>query len=384
MASTFKHLLEKYLADQISASEKALLFKMLASRDYEATLEQIIDDDFLKGEITGLADKDRAQVVFNRIMEAGQLPVRPYISRRLRYAVAAAAIVFFAVVTYKFRKTNHPSYKLADTEKIDQDIIPGSNKAMLTMADGSIIILDGTGTRTIQQGTVDIQQDKGQLQYAQQQTEINISYNTLTTPRGGQFRLILPDGSGIWLNAASSVTYPTTFTGNKRCVTVTGEVYLEIAHNANMPFEVSVNGMQITVLGTHFNINAYGDEPSVNTTLLQGAVKVTSNNESHLLQPAQQLQRWPDGTLSIIKNIDTAAVVAWKNGMFSFNDADIPSIMRQVNRWYDAEIVYKDTVSHHFMGSIPRAVPVSKLLKILELTGQLHFKIEGRKIIVTQ
>lgn len=386
MEFTFRSLLEKYLADSISESEKAQLFQMLQSTDYESELEQILDTAFLEGNIKGLSDPNRAKALFDKIVEQGQVSRKPlFVSRRLRYsAVAAAILLLLSIAVYQFRTTGRTSAVIAGKGRIDEEILPGSDKAMLTLADGSVIILDSTGTRAMRQGNTDIRQYKGQLKYLQQESETASSYNTLTTPRGGQFRLTLPDGSEIWLNAASSITYPTAFTGNRRKVVITGEVYLEITKNENMPFEVIVNDIEITVLGTRFNINAYKDEPFVNMTLLEGAIKVSRANKDQLLMPGQQEQLSPDGTLKIISDVDTASVIAWKNGMFSFNDADIPAVMRQIKRWYDADVEYKSEVSQHFMGSVPRSVPVSKLLTMLELTGRLHFRIEGKKIIVTQ
>jgi transmembrane sensor len=381
MEFTFRTLLEKYLSDSISESEKATLFQMLRSPEYTTELEQIIDAAFLEGTVSGLSDPQQAKVLFSEIAEKGDIPFkRSFISRRLRYPAVAAAILLLlsaALFTLKWAK------KTPDVTAFNE-LVPGCDKAMLTLADGSVIILDSTGSKAISQGNTAIRQHKGKLLYIQQGPEKGISYNTLTTPRGGQFRLTLPDGSEIWLNAASSITYPTAFTGNRRKVSVSGEVYMEIAKNENMPFEVSVKDVEVTVLGTRFNINAYDDEPSLNTTLLEGAVKISRRNNDQLLMPGQQEQLLPDGTFEIIDEADTASVVAWKNGMFSFNDADIPAVMRQINRWYDAEIIYKSEVSQHFMGNVPRNVPVSKLLTMLELTGRLHFKVDGKKIIVTQ
>jgi len=384
MEFTFRSLLEKYLTDSISEPEKARLFEMLQSPDYEPELEQIIDNGFLEGKISGLSDPVRAKALFDKITATGRMHHKPFISRKLRYTTAAAAaiLLLISVTIYTFRETNNTF--IPGKGKIDEEIVPGTDKAMLTLTDGSVIMLDSTGSRAMKQGNTTINQHSGQLQYLQQDQETVSGMNTLTTPRGGQYRLRLPDGSNIWLNAASSITYPTAFTGSRRKVAVTGEVYMEIARDENMPFEVSVNGVQITVLGTRFNINAYKDEPSITTTLLEGAVKVSRGNNDQLLMPGQQEQLLPNGKIEIVNDSDTASVVAWKNGMFSFNDADIPAVMRQVNRWYDAEIVYQSEVSQHFMGSIPRTVPISKLLTMLELTGRLHFRIDGRKIIVTR
>jgi ferric-dicitrate binding protein FerR (iron transport regulator) len=227
--------------------------------------------------------------------------------------------------------------------------------------------------------------DSGELVYnGSGATARTTGYNKLTTPRGGQFKLILPDGSRIWLNAASSITYPLTFGPGERKVAITGEAYLEVVKNAARPFKVLVNGMEIVVLGTKFNINAYTNEPVINTTLLEGAVRINKGANSCLLKPGEQLQVSPDGSFSVKNEVDTASAVAWKDGMFSFNDEDIASIMRQVNRWYDAQIVYEARIPHHFIGTIPRNVQVSKLLTMLELTGRLRFRIDGRKITVAE
>ena len=384
MESNFSSLVKKYLADTISEAEKETLFSMFQLPEYQPELEKIIDAGFLEGTIKGLGDEQRAKVLFDRITAEGQVPQHSFISRRLRYIASAAAILLLlSVATYKFWLPDF-SGTLAARKQTDQEIVPGGDKAVLTLADGSIIILDSTGSRAIQQGNTSISQQNGQLHYKQQEPETVTWQNTLATPRGGQFRLTLPDGSAIWLNAASSITYPTAFTGNRRRVSITGEVYMEIARNENMPFEVTVNGIHITVLGTRFNVNAYEDEPFISTTLLEGAIKVSRDNNDQLLMPLQQEQLLRDGTFKIVNDIDTTSVIAWKNGMFAFNDADIPAVMRQVNRWYDAEIIYKSDVSQHFMGAVPRSVPVSKLLTMLELTGRLHFKVEARKIIVTR
>jgi transmembrane sensor len=169
----------------------------------------------------------------------------------------------------------------------------------------------------------------------------DVLFNTLTTPRGGQFRLALPDGSEVWLNAASSIKYPTAFTGKDRKVEITGEAYFEIAHDASKPFKVRVNGMEVNVLGTHFNINAYHDEAFVNTTLLQGKVSLTKAGAVALLRPGQQARVDNTRSISVLNNVDVDQVVAWKNGYFSFEKADLQTVMRQIARWYDVDIIMK-------------------------------------------
>lgn len=331
--------------------------------------------------------------MYNRIMQSGEpsaaVTEKKGIIKRLftRPLVAAAVISLVASAGIWFLLTNPPQQDNNTTAgRFKNDIPPGSNKAILTLANGASFALHDMDDKSRQQlasGNL-LRLDSGELAYNGGATPRTRGYNKLTTPRGGQFKLVLSDGSRIWLNAASSITYPLTFAPGDRKVAITGEAYLEVAKNAASPFKVIVNGMEIVVLGTRFNINAYTNEPVINTTLLEGAVKINKGANSCLLKPGEQLQVSPDGSFRVKNDIDTASVVAWKDGMFSFNDEDIASIMRQVNRWYDAQIVYEARVPDHFVGSIPRNVQVSKLLTMLELTGRLRFRIEGRKITVAE
>jgi ferric-dicitrate binding protein FerR (iron transport regulator) len=209
-----------------------------------------------------------------------------------------------------------------------------------------------------------------------------ISYNTLSTPRGGQYQLVLPDGSKVWLNASSSIHFPTAFAGHERNVELTGEAYFEIAKNKQKPFHVNVNGMQVEVLGTHFNVNAYGDEGAIKTSLLEGSVKIKKGNISGLLKPGQQGVLKKNSTDLEIKNADMNEAIAWKNGLFEFDGADIKSIMREIGRWYDVDVVYAGKVpDRRFEGKISRDAQLSDVLKILALSN-VKFSVEGKKIIV--
>ncbi|MEO6820345.1 MAG: FecR domain-containing protein, partial [Ginsengibacter sp.] len=209
-------------------------------------------------------------------------------------------------------------------------------------------------------------------------------YNTISTPRGGQYQLTLADGSQVWLNAESSITFPTSFTGNQREVKITGEAYFEIAHDANIPFHVNVNGMDVKVLGTHFNVNAYKDEAEIKTTLLEGSVQVTYNEQAKIISIGQQLiLNNKSGKMIVEKNINVDEIMAWKNGKFYFNEASIQSIMKQLCRWYNVDVEYNGEVNKLFEGTISRQVSVEDIFKILSATGGVHFAIEGRKIIVS-
>jgi ferric-dicitrate binding protein FerR (iron transport regulator) len=208
-------------------------------------------------------------------------------------------------------------------------------------------------------------------------------YNTISTPKGGQYQVTLSDGSKVWLNAASSLRFPATFSGKERKVELTGEGYFEVAHNKKMPFHVTVNDLDVEVLGTHFNINAYADESAIKTTLLEGSVKVVKGNETKIIEPGEQASvTTSEDEINVKQQVDLEQVVAWKNGIFQFERADIESVMRQISRWYDIDVDYHGRVSEHFGGTISRDVNISDVLKMLEMTGGVNFKIDGKKVIV--
>lgn len=273
-------------------------------------------------------------------------------------------------------------------------ISPGGNKAMLILSDGTQIPLDSASNGELaQQGNALItKSDSGRLTYTHNAAipGDKVQYNTLRTPPGGQFQLELPDGTKVWLNAASSLQYPTTFTGKERSVVLKGEAYFEVAH-ATLPFRVTVpaheknnNPMKVDVLGTKFNIMAYEEEELVKTVLLEGAVKVTGNSTSKRLDPGQgsSLDK-RTGNIEVSDHVNVEEAIAWKNGFFQFEGSDIRSVMRQITRWYDVDVVYKADIPAHFRGTIPRNAQVSQVLHMLELTGEVHFEVHGKQIIVS-
>ncbi|MHA4807898.1 FecR family protein [Flavitalea flava] len=281
-------------------------------------------------------------------------------------------------------------------------IRPGSNKATLILANGSAILLDSADNGTLaQQGNIRIiKMINGQLAY---QTDNGgpqtikggpqtTSYNIVNTPVGGQYQLQLSDGTKVWLNASSSLRFPAAFTGSDRQVVLSGEAYFEVAKDPAKPFRVSIahnpssllpgDGGEVEVLGTQFNVNAYADEPFVRTTLREGAVRVSKGKEQTILRPGEQSQFSKEGLIKTIPDADVPQAIAWKDGMFSFNKADLPSVMRQIARWYNVEITYEGQVpAMQFGGKISRNSNVQEVLEILALS-KVHFKIEGRKIVV--
>ena len=261
------------------------------------------------------------------------------------------------------------------------DIEPSNGAITLTLADGSTVLLD-----TLRNGSVGIDgqpemvKKDGVLQYGYSRrgvTEKTVSYNTVSTGKGKSFRLLLPDGSAIWLDALSSVRFPTSFPGNERNIEVSGQVYLEVAKDASKPFLVKSGQQTIEVLGTHFNVNAY--QLPIKTTLLEGSIRINQAK----LQPNQQASFNQDNSLTITSEVDMDEVISWKTGQFRFNGTSLPEIMDQLERWYDIEIVYQDKMPPmQLVAKIKRDIPIQKILKLLELTGQVSFAVEGNRVTV--
>jgi hypothetical protein len=303
------------------------------------------------------------------------------------FAAAAASILLFLSLGSHF--LFHPKLKV--TQQIAQvhDIAPGGNKAILTLANGKQIVLTGAQKGVLaKQGAIVINKTRdGQIVYTAAATAAQnsklVNYNSIETPRGGQYHLTLADGTNVWLNAASSIKYPVAFTGNERRVEITGEAYFEVKHNAAKPFRVICNGQTVEDLGTSFNVNAYSDENAIKTTLLEGSVKVSSAGENKMLIPGEQalLEK---GNIRIA-NVDVNRVVAWKNGMFEFKDADIGTVMRQLSRWYDVDVKYQGKIPDAlFSGKLHMNVNASQILDILSFF-KVHFKIENegaKKMII--
>ncbi len=324
--------------------------------------------------------------------------------RRFYFHLAAASVIMLiATGSWYFMKgvrQDIPVVKKAE-EVIKNDAAPGSNKAVLTLGDGGTVVLDDANNGVLtSQGSTEVRKQGNELVYNQGQKDNAIHipvFNILTTPRGGQYNLVLPDGSHVWLNAASTIKYPVAFVDDSRLVEVKGEVYFEVASfirsGKKIPFRVKVLSAKneqkslIEVLGTHFNINAYDEEASVSTTLLEGKVKVSSGTEGHaasaVLKPGQQAQvSNRDGVIKIIKDADIEEAVAWKNGLFMMSGADISVVLRQLARWYDVDIIYEKGIPKgKITGDIPRNMLLSEVLKVMKLSG-IQCRIDGRKLIV--
>lgn len=321
------------------------------------------------------------------------------------YVAAACIIAIAGTFVYVLNSLNHNNGKQDEVMAVKMnDAAPGKFKAKLTLDDGTVVILDSAAKgKLAQQGSTYIMNEDGQLVYQHPasspggQEATKVLYNTLSTSRGETYATILADGSKVWLNSQSSIRYPVSFTGDMRQVEITGEAYFEVATaytagKAKRPFIVQAPGVQVEVLGTHFNVNAYTNENEVKTTLLEGKVKVSATNSKAiaLLKPNQQatLDKQTNDILTL-DNANVEEAVAWKNGYFQFNDDDIKTVFRQIVRWYDVEVVFEGNMPvRTYAGKIPRSSNLSQVLGTLETmeklqTNQLHFRLEGKKIIVS-
>ena len=349
-----------------------------------AASEQELSERILKG-IKQKAGIETAELQpTNKVISIG--------INRFRFFKYAAAVLVLASATLYFLSTKKSKTDVLqqNVAKVQEDITPIREGAILTLSNGKQIVLDSTKGNIANEAGVSVINKDGRIVYNQSKTrepESEIFYNIISTPRGKQYQLTLQDGSKIWLNAASSIRFPAVFTGKERRVEITGEAYLEVVHNDAKPFIVSVNNMQVEVLGTHFNINSYNDDGYTKTTLLQGKVRTTSNGRMAILKPGQQAQISQSASepIKVVDDVDLEEVMAWKNGIFRFNNSNIQSIMKQVERWYDVDVAYQvPTENLNFSGYVGKKENVSQILKIMELTGLVHFKIEGRTITVTR
>lgn len=373
----FKDLLEKYLDDRITPEERRRLTIALEDPACVQLLDETIYEELAARAYEGEPDGEIRQLIQQRL-DQEITPVHTIRPRRYRWAAAAAIL---AVVAGAYLWSQRPVKHQAEPTLI-ANAVPGSNKAVLTLSDGSKVTLDSTGNQVIQQGSTAIHQQGGQLKYDAQGTTASVQYNVLATPRGGQFRITLPDGTQVWLNAASTLRYPTAFTGLERLVEVAGEAYFEVTGNASQPFKVKVKDVEVEVLGTSFNVNAYADEPTIQTTLLKGSVKLSANNNHVLLKPGQQATLAANKEFNV-NEVDPNDAIAWKNGYFLFKNESIESVMRTIARWYDVEVSYVgDVKKQRLGGTVSRYEKLEDLLNTIELTKTLKFKIEGRRVII--
>ena len=392
----FDYLMDMYLAERATDSERIELNSLVNNgfgTRFKECFDHVIQSDLI-GDDMNL--ESRQEILMN-ILD------RETRSRSHLWGWMAAAVFMIAAASGALWMNTGVDSGV-EIANMQPEILPGTNKAILNLADGTKIELNGKRTTIPQQGDARIVSASGNLSYVpaealEQDGEATgnateLVYNTISTPRGGQYQLTLADGSHVWLNAASSLKFPASFSGSERVVELSGEAYFEIAtvqksSGKKMPFKVRMpSGAEVEVLGTHFNVMAYAEEGVIKTTLLEGSVLVIPSPVGEgrggvMLSPNQQAQITKQGTLTVIKDYNVDEAVAWKNNKFVFKNTGLPEIMRQLSRWYDVEVVYENDMSDlRFGGTLSRKENASAMLNLLKLTGSVDFKIEGKKIIV--
>lgn len=373
-------LLEKYRLGTIDDDEKALLEAWyntyVASKSSVNLSAEEIEQDILKiSKKVPFADANTKQLNNNRVF--------------VKLLSAAAILIFVSIGTFfYFNKTSEKTKAISQAEK---EIGPAQNKAVLTLANNQKIILDDSslGELAKEAGISVSKTADGKLKYKVLENEgqktVGLQYNTISTPRGAQYQVELADGSLVWLNASASINFPTRFNGDTRAVNITGEVYFEVAKNKNKPFQVNIGNQVIDVLGTHFNVDAH-NEDFIKTTLLEGSVRVSSRNSRNaiILAPGEQSVHNNNNSAIRVSKVDIEKAVAWKNDYFLFADEDLISIMEEVSRWYDVDVIYDydKKTSQKYSGTISRSKSLSQVLKVLEVSGNVNFKVDERRITV--
>ncbi len=372
---------EKYLSDNPGKTDDISRAKLI--------LESFEFKEDFPGE-----ERVRAYLISTQAMiekQEEEVPVAKIRSINRAWWAAAASVILLLSLGYLFlKKQEVPQIvNILPPAELRNDAVPGGNKAILTLGNGQTIVLDsaGNGTLSTQGSSTVIKLADGKIAYegSDHLSGNEIVFNTISTPRGGQYNLTLSDGSKVWLNAESSLRFPASFSGNERLVELTGEGYFEVAHNKEKPFKVALRNSEIEVLGTHFNINSYVDEKNLKVTLLEGSIKLINETASVLVKPGQQaVINHTSGLIALKSNVNLEEVIAWKNGLFYFDNTDIKDVMRQVGRWYDLEVVFQGIVPNKkITGKIYRNVNVSKVLRIMDAL-KIEFIIEGRTVTVTE
>lgn len=396
MENRLEYLYRRWNSQQLTSEEREEYFSLLERVDVDEVLGPLMVKSWAASTDDGALSPEQRRTMAAAIL-TGKERVKPARMRYLRWAAAAAAVLLLAGVSYRWLVPVSGKHTVAPVA----DIAPGSNGAVLTLGDGSKVVLDSVADGVVaQQKGANAVMKNGQLAY---QTEAagkggaEVIYNTVSTPRGRQFNMKLPDGTRVWMNAATVMRYPTAFSGNERIVEVTGEAYFEVAQDKNKPFSVrflsSVEGGRegiVKALGTEFNVCAYRDDPAAMVTLLGGKVMVLpspNSEQNSILTPGRQASVFYGKSRNAgmtVQTADTARVMAWKNGMLNLHNLSLTEVMKQISRWYNIDVVYEDKVPEiTFWGEISRSENLSTVLSFMAESG-VKFKIEdgGKKLIV--
>ncbi|WP_461789457.1 FecR family protein [Pedobacter sp.] len=388
---TLSQLYQDFLDNRTSPEQSEQLKELFGSGD-EDVLRMLVSQA-LKNVQTGLPapldEQQRLDNIYGRISSeiGGEKPRKKKPILQLNYAIISAAAISLLILGTLLYLNRHNNISKQQTALAFSDVPPGSDKAILILSDGRKVSLNGTPDGELNEQVPVSRTADGLVYGPSTNPAASQKYNTVQTPNGGQYRVVLPDGTKVWLNAASSLKYPISFGAfRERRVELVGEAYFEVAHNRVLPFRVVSRGQTVEVLGTHFNVNSYGDEKATATTLEEGSVRVIAGATATVIEPGEQAVLDPEGKISV-RDADMRSALAWKDGKIIFRDADIRSIMRQVSRWYDLEIVYAGKVPDRtFNGGVERTANLSSLLKILEL-NDIRFQLVsegGKKKLIVQ
>ncbi|MGH2643065.1 MAG: FecR family protein [Chitinophagaceae bacterium] len=392
----FIRILRKYRAGNATKEESEFIESYYNLFETEPGVEAWLNEEKAAG-----IKEQTLNKIWEKVRRQEQTVAEPKVIRLYpgitKVAAAIILIIASGVAFYWIKESTQRknSFVAENPEKENKNnILPGTNQAVLTLANGKQVTLSGVqnGAVSRQGNTQIIKLNNGLVSYQPQKSSKNQGapipvtpqYNTVSTPAGGQYQVILPDGSKVWLNAASSLRFPVAFTGDARVVEVSGEAYFEIAPNAKQPFIVKSGNTQVEVLGTHFNINAYPERKYIRTTLQQGSIRIIEGDESVVLKPGEQASTNQQTSEIKLKTVNVDEALAWKNGLFYFENTNIKEIMGEIARWYNVEVIYetKDLSNKNFNGIISRYSNVNAVLERFSLTGTVHFKIEGRTIMV--
>ncbi len=378
------YLVAGYIRGSITEEEHDELNDWVNASDHNMLLfEELTDEKNLEANLAWM-DEVQTRESYRRLRESGKLRTKQ--SRTTIAWIAAAVLLVIVGLFFIYRYAAKDIAGQREIAKSDSTTLePGGNRATLRLSNGSVIDLTEAKTGLVKnEEGVDINKLRdGELEYVADISKNEpASIHTLSTPIGGQYQVRLPDGTRVWLNAASTIKYPSHFSGAERRVELDGEAYFEVAKNENQPFHVVVgDSVGVKVLGTHFNIMSYSNEASKEITLLEGTVSVNRMNQIEKLEPGMQARISGD-KLTRQEGVDTDEITGWKNGNFVFHDTPIESIMHQVERWYGATVEYKGEIKQLFNATIRRSEPLTKLLHLLELNGYVHFKIDNKTVYV--
>jgi ferric-dicitrate binding protein FerR (iron transport regulator) len=384
-------LFDKYIDRQCSVSELKELVTLLQQAGTEDILTEPMEILWEELKQDPKQYPINWELIYKNVMHADNRPAKIHSIQKFWWIAASVVVVLGMGALLMFNQKPKNQLAIDKEPTIKTDVAPPrSSHAIITLVNGETIVLDSVKNGSLaKQGNVNlVKLADGKLVYSQAASGVNsqeITYNTITVPRGSQVvSLTLADGTKVWMNAASSMRYPTSFIGNERKVEITGEAYFEVTHNAKMPFRVKKGDAEIEVLGTNFNVNAYDDENNIRITLVSGSVKIKKENQSMIIKPGDQAEINELGKIGLNKNVDVEEVIAWKNGLFVFNNTDLELIMRQIGRWYDVDVKYSGAPAKgkHYSGYVPRLVNVSRVLHMLESAGGVEFTIDGKKIMV--